>query len=149
MPHGRVSFDPVSEFDRGRIVASRDCGLSFRQIRQRVGRNQATVMWICHRCKQADCAHGSEESLSRIPDHSTTDSVCYASFGVRPYHSTPFAAEWNVRKATLSNQRFISEMLQPVVLFSIQRWSSAIFQQDNALPHMALNAQESSSLPIS
>ncbi|GFX85436.1 transposable element Tcb1 transposase [Trichonephila clavipes] len=43
----RSSFDQVSEFDRGRIVAYRDRGLSFREIGSRVGRNQTTVMWIC------------------------------------------------------------------------------------------------------
>ncbi|GFW86977.1 transposable element Tcb1 transposase [Trichonephila clavipes] len=36
----RSAFDQVSEFDRGRIVANRDCGLSFREIGSRVGRNQ-------------------------------------------------------------------------------------------------------------
>ncbi|GFV55254.1 transposable element Tcb1 transposase [Trichonephila clavipes] len=41
------AFDQVSEFDRGRIVAYRDCGLPFRKIGSRVGRNQTTVMRIC------------------------------------------------------------------------------------------------------
>ncbi|GFX42078.1 transposable element Tcb1 transposase [Trichonephila clavipes] len=45
----RSAFDQVSEFDRGRIVAYRDCGLSFREIGRRVGRNQTTVMRICDR----------------------------------------------------------------------------------------------------
>ncbi|GFV76649.1 hypothetical protein TNCV_4728691 [Trichonephila clavipes] len=35
----RPAFDQVSEFDRGRIVAYRDCGLSFRKFGSRVGRN--------------------------------------------------------------------------------------------------------------
>ncbi|GFU07568.1 transposable element Tcb1 transposase [Trichonephila clavipes] len=43
----RSAFDQVSEFDRRRIVAYRDCGLSFREIGNRVGRNQKTVMRIC------------------------------------------------------------------------------------------------------
>ncbi|GFY26088.1 uncharacterized protein TNCV_354051 [Trichonephila clavipes] len=42
----RSAFDQVSEYHRGRIVAYRDCGLSFREISSRVGRNQ-TVMRIC------------------------------------------------------------------------------------------------------
>ncbi|GFT84378.1 hypothetical protein TNCV_1610101 [Trichonephila clavipes] len=33
----RSAFDQVSEFDRGRIVAYRDCGLSFREIGSRGG----------------------------------------------------------------------------------------------------------------
>ncbi|GFX26188.1 transposable element Tcb1 transposase [Trichonephila clavipes] len=43
----RSTFDQVSEFDRGRIVAYRDCGLSFRETGNHVGRNQTTVMRIC------------------------------------------------------------------------------------------------------
>ncbi|GFX16321.1 transposable element Tcb1 transposase [Trichonephila clavipes] len=43
----RSDFDQVSEFDRGRIVAYRDCGLSFREIGSRVGRNQTTVLRVC------------------------------------------------------------------------------------------------------
>ncbi|GFV84274.1 transposable element Tcb1 transposase [Trichonephila clavipes] len=44
MPRGRhrESFDQVSEFDRGRMVAYRDCGFSPREISQSFGRNEAT-----------------------------------------------------------------------------------------------------------
>ncbi|GFT62386.1 transposable element Tcb1 transposase [Trichonephila clavipes] len=48
----RSAFDQVSQFDRGRIVACRDCGLSFKEIGSRVGRNQTTVMLICDRWMQ-------------------------------------------------------------------------------------------------
>ncbi|GFX47198.1 DDE_3 domain-containing protein [Trichonephila clavipes] len=43
------AFDQVAEFDRGRIVANRDCRLSFRKIGSRVGRNQTTVIQIYDR----------------------------------------------------------------------------------------------------
>ncbi|GFT91386.1 transposable element Tcb1 transposase [Trichonephila clavipes] len=49
-----TAFGQVSEFDKGRIVAYRDCGLSFREIGSRVGRNQTTVMRICDRWMQDD-----------------------------------------------------------------------------------------------
>ncbi|GFV40242.1 uncharacterized protein TNCV_1443951 [Trichonephila clavipes] len=39
-------------FARGRTVAYRDCGLSFREIGSRVGRNQTTVMRTCDRWMQ-------------------------------------------------------------------------------------------------
>ncbi|GFX00243.1 transposable element Tcb1 transposase [Trichonephila clavipes] len=45
----RLGFDQVSEVDRGRIVAYRDCGLFFREIGSLVGRNQTAVMRICDR----------------------------------------------------------------------------------------------------
>ncbi|GFT84705.1 transposable element Tcb1 transposase [Trichonephila clavipes] len=48
----RSAFDRVSEFVRGRIVAYRDCGLSFMKIGSRVGRNQTTVLRICDRWMQ-------------------------------------------------------------------------------------------------
>ncbi|GFU73895.1 transposable element Tcb1 transposase [Trichonephila clavipes] len=38
---------------------------------------------------------------------------------------------------TLNSQRYISEMLEPVVLPYLQGLVTAIFQQDNARPHMA------------
>ncbi|GFW55848.1 uncharacterized protein TNCV_122321 [Trichonephila clavipes] len=41
------AFDQVSDFVRGWIVAYRDCGLFFRKIGSRVGRNQTTVIRIC------------------------------------------------------------------------------------------------------
>ncbi|GFW45570.1 HTH_Tnp_Tc3_2 domain-containing protein [Trichonephila clavipes] len=48
----RSASDQVSEIDSGRIVAYRDCGLSFREIDSRVGGNQNTIMRICGRWMQ-------------------------------------------------------------------------------------------------
>ncbi|GFX85390.1 transposable element Tcb1 transposase [Trichonephila clavipes] len=48
----RSAFDQISEFEKGRIVAYRDCGLSFKEIGSSVGRNQTTVMRICDRWMQ-------------------------------------------------------------------------------------------------
>ncbi|GFV61398.1 transposable element Tcb1 transposase [Trichonephila clavipes] len=50
----RTAFHQVSEFDRGRIGAYRDCGLPFREIGTRVGRNQTTVMRMCDLWMQED-----------------------------------------------------------------------------------------------
>ncbi|UYV68189.1 hypothetical protein LAZ67_5003313 [Cordylochernes scorpioides] len=63
----RSSFDQVSEFDRERIVAYRDCGLSFREIGSRVGRNQTTVMWIwiCDRLMQEVSARTIRRNLKQ------------------------------------------------------------------------------------
>ncbi|GFX27406.1 transposable element Tcb1 transposase [Trichonephila clavipes] len=54
------------------------------------------------------------------------------------YHShTPL-----VRIAgTLNNQRYISEVLEPVVLPYLQGLATDIFQQDNVRPHVALIVQ--------
>ncbi|GFV90467.1 transposable element Tcb1 transposase [Trichonephila clavipes] len=52
----------LSEFDRGRIVAYRDCGLSFREIGSCVGGNQTTVMLICDRWMQEGTMDRREQS---------------------------------------------------------------------------------------
>ncbi|GFW31547.1 transposable element Tcb1 transposase [Trichonephila clavipes] len=56
------AFDQVSEFERGRIVAYRDCELSFREIDSRVGRNQRTVMRKCGRWMQEGTTGRSGQS---------------------------------------------------------------------------------------
>ncbi|GFT36570.1 transposable element Tcb1 transposase [Trichonephila clavipes] len=83
----RSAFDQVFEFDRGRIVAYRDCGLSFREIGSRVGLNQTTVMRICDRLDaggttdvsaangtmKEGCGWQNEMKLSLLTSHA---SVC-------------------------------------------------------------------------
>ncbi|GFV15200.1 transposable element Tcb1 transposase [Trichonephila clavipes] len=66
----RSAFDQVSEFDRGWIVAYQDCGLSFREIRNRVGRNQTTVMWICDRWMREDTT--DRRGRSHPPEYTTS-----------------------------------------------------------------------------
>ncbi|GFW74371.1 HTH_38 domain-containing protein [Trichonephila clavipes] len=53
----RSALDQSSEFDRVRVVAYRDCGLSFLEFGSRVGRNQTTVMRICDRWMQEGTAN--------------------------------------------------------------------------------------------
>ncbi|GFX30493.1 transposable element Tcb1 transposase [Trichonephila clavipes] len=67
----RSVFDQVSEFDRGRIVVYRDCGLSFREIGSRVERNQTTVMRICDRWLQ----EGTTDRRCRSYPHQCTTSL--------------------------------------------------------------------------
>ncbi|GFX03576.1 uncharacterized protein TNCV_4751611 [Trichonephila clavipes] len=110
----RSAFDHVSEFDRGRIVAYLDCGLSFREIGSRVGRNQTTVMQICDRWMQEST---TDRRVRSHPPHCTTSrkdrqivrmAVTDRSVTSRTvaqhiqYHSTPFIAEWSVRKTSIA-----------------------------------------------
>ncbi|GFW77733.1 transposable element Tcb1 transposase [Trichonephila clavipes] len=96
------SFDQVSQFDRGSIVAYRDCGLSFRKIGSRVGRNQTTVMRICDRWIQEGTTdrhgplHPPQGTTSRkdrqikrmaVTDHSVTSRNVAQNFASVRYHS--------------------------------------------------------------
>ncbi|GFT15054.1 transposable element Tcb1 transposase [Trichonephila clavipes] len=222
----RSAFDQVSEFDRGKIVANRDCGLSFRKIGSRVGRNQPTVMRICDRWMQEGTiyrrgrSHPPQCTTSRedrqivhmaVTDHSVTsrtiapqqiEFVTHHSISARtirrrlqqsdlsarrPLLGLPltqshrrlhrqwcnerrmWAAEWNevvftdesriclqlhdgrmetpwredaeqLRYAlphwSCTGQRYIFEVLEPVVVPYLQGLATAIFQQDNARPQV-------------
>ncbi|GFX21868.1 HTH_38 domain-containing protein [Trichonephila clavipes] len=106
-----------------RIEACRDCGLSFREIVSRVGRNQQTVMRICDfwmqqgttdrrgRSHPPQCPTSREDRQivrMAVTDFSVTSrTVAHhiesnASFSVYAYHSTPFTAEWSVRKTSIA-----------------------------------------------
>ncbi|GFV18085.1 transposable element Tcb1 transposase [Trichonephila clavipes] len=76
--------------------------------------------------------HRGERMLNSCVMHRHTGSASDI------YHSrTPL-----VRIAdTLNSQRYISEVLEPVVLPNLQDLATAIFQQDNARPHVALIVQ--------
>jgi len=58
----RSSLEHISEFDRGRIVAYSDRGLSFKDIGNRVGRKQLTVMRVCNCWMQEGAADRSHFS---------------------------------------------------------------------------------------
>ncbi|GFY33021.1 transposable element Tcb1 transposase [Trichonephila clavipes] len=214
---GRSAFDQISEFDRRRIVAYRDCGLSSKKIGSRVGRNQSTIMRICDRWMQEGTtdrrgqSHPPQGTTTRedrqivrmaVMDRSVTsrtvakhiESVTHHSVSARtilrrlqqcglstrrPLLGLPltqsqrrlrhqwsderrmWAAEWNkvvftdesriclqhhdgrirvwrhLRIAgTLNSQRYFSEVFEPVVLPYLQNLATAIFQQDNAQPHV-------------
>ncbi|GFX31132.1 transposable element Tc3 transposase [Trichonephila clavipes] len=79
--------------------------------------------------------HRGERMLnSCVMHHHTGPAPGIMEWGGIEYHSrTPL-----VRVAgTLNSQRFISGMLEPVVLPYLQGCATAKYQQDNARPHMA------------
>ncbi|GFV38884.1 transposable element Tcb1 transposase [Trichonephila clavipes] len=72
------AFDQLSEFDRGRIVAYRDWGLSF--IGSRVGRNQTIVMRISDRLMQESTTdrRGRSHPPKRNTSRENRQIVCMA-----------------------------------------------------------------------
>ncbi|GFW05850.1 transposable element Tcb1 transposase [Trichonephila clavipes] len=228
----RSAFDQVSKFDRGRIVAYRDCGLSFRKIGSRVGRNQTTLMRIGDRWIQEgttdrrgqshppQCTTSREDrqivrmavmdrlvtsrTIAQHIESVTHHSVSPLTIRRRLQHSglsarrqfpglpltqnhirlrrqwygerRVWAAEWKevvftdesriclqrerlessletpwredaeeLRYAppywSCTGQCYISEVLEPVVLPYFQGLVTAIFQQDDARPHVARTVQ--------
>ncbi|GFV38208.1 HTH_Tnp_Tc3_2 domain-containing protein [Trichonephila clavipes] len=57
------AYQRVYDFDKGRMVAHRNCGLSYRSIAARVGRDPMTVCRIWNRWVQygnTECRAGSQ-----------------------------------------------------------------------------------------
>ncbi|GFY33253.1 transposable element Tc1 transposase [Trichonephila clavipes] len=96
------AFDQVSEFDRGRIVAYRDCRLSFRQIGSRITRNQTTVIRVWDRWNQEGTtdrhgrSHPLQCTISRedrqivrraVKDHSVSSRTVAQHIESVTYHS--------------------------------------------------------------
>ncbi|GFX89461.1 transposable element Tcb1 transposase [Trichonephila clavipes] len=88
-----------------------------------------------HNCRIRVWRHRRERMLNRCVMHRHTGPTpCIMVWGGIGYHSrTP-----SVRIAgTLNSQCYISEVLEPVVLPYLQGLATAIFQKDNARPHVA------------
>ncbi|GFU02611.1 transposable element Tcb1 transposase [Trichonephila clavipes] len=99
----RSAFDQVSEFDRGRIVAYRDCGLYFREIGSHVGRNQTTVMRIFDRWMQ----------------ESTTDRRCRS----HPPQCTTSRKDWQIARMAVMDRsvtsRTVAQHIESVTHHSV------------------------------
>ncbi|GFS51473.1 transposable element Tcb1 transposase [Trichonephila clavipes] len=216
----RSAFDQVSEFDRERIVAYRDCGLSFREIGSRVGYvtdKQIVRIAVTDRSVTSRTVAQHIESVTHHSVSARTIRRRLQQSGLSarrlllglPLMQNPrrlrrqwcderrmWVAEWNkvvftyesriclqhhdgrirvwrhrgermlnscvmyrytgpapgimvwgnigypshtplVRIAvTLNSQRYISEVLESVVLPYLQGLVTAIFQQDNTRPHV-------------
>ncbi|GFV53829.1 transposable element Tcb1 transposase [Trichonephila clavipes] len=180
----RSAFHQVSEFDIGRIVAYRDCGLSFRKIGSHVGRTKQLLqqsglsarrpllglpltqnhrrlhrqwcderrMWVAewnevvftdesrislqhHDGRIRVWRHRGERMLNSCVMHPHTGPVPgIMVWGGIGYHSRTLLV---CIAGTLNSQRYISEVLKPVVLPYLQGLATAIFQQDNVRPHVA------------
>ncbi|GFU93814.1 transposable element Tcb1 transposase [Trichonephila clavipes] len=166
-----ISFDQVSEFDRGRIVVYREnvdylsgklvivldeTNLPLTQNHRRLRRQWCDErrMWlaewnevvftdesrIClqhHDGRIRVWRHRGERMLNSCVMHGHTGPASgIMVWGGIGYHSRTLL----VRIAgTLNSQSYISEVLEPhtVVLPYHQGLATAIFQQDNAQPHVA------------
>ncbi|GFX53088.1 transposable element Tcb1 transposase [Trichonephila clavipes] len=85
-------------------------------------------------------SHHRERMLNRPPHCPAPGVTVWGGIG---YHSrSPLLRI----ASTLNSQRYISELLEPVVLTYLQGLSTAIFQQDNARLHVSRIVKGSSSI---
>ncbi|GFV44777.1 hypothetical protein TNCV_563281 [Trichonephila clavipes] len=79
----------------------------------------------------------SDSSLE-TPWREDTEQLRYAP-GIMVWNGTGYHSRTPLVRiaGTLNSQRYISKVLEPVVLPYLQGLAPAIFQQDNARPHVA------------
>ncbi|GFU83571.1 transposable element Tcb1 transposase [Trichonephila clavipes] len=153
----RSAFGQISEFDRGRIVAYRDCGLSFREIGSRVERNQTTVMRICDRWMQEGTTDQRGRShppqCTTSPEWSVRKSSIACGLPLTQNHRrlhrqwcderSMWFAEWNEVVINDESRICLQHHDGRIRVWrhcgepGIMGLATAIFQQDNARPHVA------------
>ncbi|UYV69264.1 hypothetical protein LAZ67_6003029 [Cordylochernes scorpioides] len=139
------SFDQVSDFDRGRKVAYRDCGLSFKQIGSSVGRNQTTVMRIFDRWIQegttdrpSNCAHGSDDrsvTLRTVAQH--IQSVTHHPVSARTIRRRLQKSDLSARRPLLrlpltQNHRCIRRQLCDERRIWTAEWNQIVFTDESS-----------------
>ncbi|GFX44558.1 transposable element Tcb1 transposase [Trichonephila clavipes] len=139
----RSAFHEVSEFDRGRIVAYRDCGLSFREIGSPVGRNQTTQSGLSARRPLLGLPLKQHHRRLR---HQWCDE---RRMWVAEWNEAVFTDESRICLQHLDGRIRVwrhrgERMLNSCVMHrhtglapDIMGLAAAIFQQDNARPHVA------------
>ncbi|GFX29138.1 hypothetical protein TNCV_3216731 [Trichonephila clavipes] len=111
-----------------------------RKIGSRVGQNQTTVMRICDRWMQ----EGTTDRSGRSHPPQCTTSREDRTEGTQNEPSLRYNSGTSLVRiaGTLNIQRYISEVLAPVVLSYLQGLATAIFQQNDARPHVARIVQK-------
>ncbi|GFW08436.1 transposable element Tcb1 transposase [Trichonephila clavipes] len=81
--------------------------------------------------------------MSRRKQRSAFDQVSEVLHRVLWYGGIAYHSRTSLVRivGTLNSQRYISKVLEPVVLPYFQGFATAIFQQDNARPHVVLIVQ--------
>ncbi|UYV79831.1 hypothetical protein LAZ67_18000857 [Cordylochernes scorpioides] len=138
-----------------RPVLSGNCLM---EIDSRVGRNQTTVMRICDRWMQEEpqtspppmmkegCGRQNGMKLSLLTSNASVCNTTMVGFESgdtveRGCYTAALCTATLVLHRVLC-QRYISEVLEPVVLPYLQGLPTAIFQQDNARPHVTRIVQK-------
>ncbi|GFT42453.1 transposable element Tcb1 transposase [Trichonephila clavipes] len=125
----RSAFDQVSEFDRGRIVVYRDCGLYFREIGSRVGRNQTNVMRMCDRWIQ----EGMTDQRGRSHPPQCTTSVSARTIRCGLQHSGLSARRPFLVLPLTQNHRCLHRQWCDERRMWVAEWNQVVFTDESRI----------------
>ncbi|GFY00987.1 transposable element Tcb1 transposase [Trichonephila clavipes] len=125
----RSAFDQVSEFHRGRIVAYRDCGLSFKEICSRVGLNQTTAMRICDRWMQ----EGTTDRRGRSHPPQCTTSLSACTIRCRLQHSGLSARRPLLGLPLTQNHRRLHRQWCDERRMWVAEWNEVVFTDESRI----------------
>ncbi|GFV66972.1 transposable element Tc1 transposase [Trichonephila clavipes] len=131
----KEKFQQLTEFERGRIIGLREGGFSCRAIGARVQRNTSTVMrvwtqWTDEHQTPRKTGCGRHESRFNLWDHD-------GRIRVRRY-----AGERCLPGSVIERHRGLTPRVMPGVVLFLQDILGAIFQQENARPHVAKTVRD-------
>ncbi|GFX90016.1 transposable element Tcb2 transposase [Trichonephila clavipes] len=130
----KEKFQRLTNFERGRIINLQEGGFSYRAIGACVQRNSSTVMRVWK--QRTDEHRTTRKTGSGRRKWPNTRSY---GLGAVSYHgrSNLLRIEGN-----LNSNTYVHEVLQPEVIPFLQGILGAIFQQDNARPHVAKTVRD-------
>ncbi|GFV16701.1 HTH_Tnp_Tc3_2 domain-containing protein [Trichonephila clavipes] len=163
----RRQYEQPTDFDRGRIIGLREAGWSNRRIGRPLGRSDKAVStgfcrpratWSVTDWRRVIFSDESRFSLS-ADDHRTrvwrrTGQRSDPAFIVERHTAISQvvtvwgAISWDTRSSlvvlqgTLTARRYVDDILTPIVLPMLSSRPGAIYQQDNARPHIARLSQQ-------
>ncbi|GFV39232.1 transposable element Tcb1 transposase [Trichonephila clavipes] len=156
----RRQYEQLTDFDRGRIIGLREAGWSNRRIGRHLGRSDMVVarcwqQWITEgksvplrRCRLDFCRPRATWSVTDwrrvIFSDESRFSLSADDHRTRVWRRTGQRSDaaFIVERHTAISQRYVDDILTPIVLPMLSSRPGAIYQQDNARPHAARLSQQ-------
>ncbi|GFW11642.1 transposable element Tcb1 transposase [Trichonephila clavipes] len=115
--------------ERGRIVAYRDCGLSFTEINNRVGKNQTTIMRICDRWMQ----EGTTDRRARLNPPQCTTSLSARVIRRRLQQSGLSARRSLLGLPLTQNHRRLRRQWSDERMMWVAEWNEVVFTDESGI----------------
>ncbi|GFU56091.1 uncharacterized protein TNCV_3405521 [Trichonephila clavipes] len=137
--HFRRKYEPLSQFERGRIIGMMEAGWSVRRVARQLGRSDCVVSSSDDNRVRVWRPSGERFNHAFALQRYTAPTAGVMVWGAIAYNTwSPLVLIIGI----MTSQRYVQDILQPHVLPLMQRLPGAIFQQDNAWPHMTRVSQD-------
>ncbi|GFW78452.1 transposable element Tcb2 transposase [Trichonephila clavipes] len=135
----RRQYEQLSQYERGRIIGMMEDGWSARRVARQLGRSDCVVRSSDDNRVRVWRSRGERLNPAFALQRHTAPTAGVMVWGVIAYNTR---SPQVLICGTMTAQWYVLDILQPHVLPLMQWLPGAIFQQDNARPHMARMSQD-------